>query len=296
MKIILSRKSLDSQYGGIPSPIIKTPDGVEKFFPIPIPRKSDIKYEDLHMYDNFMVVDLLKDIPFKRNGEDSCHLDPDIRRSYLSELKRPREWRRAFGQSRAAQGHLHNCEVGEGDVFLFFGWFKFAELVDKKFRFRNHSDYRNGFHAIYGYLQVGRSYDPKFNKIPDWLGYHPHIKYPDFYSSKRNVIYVASDRFNHNGKTIGKPGSSLFEFSEKLILTQKGQDKRTKWELPMFFHPDNKVEMSYNLEKNWSKNEENSKAILKSANRGQEFVIKKDPKGKIEEWCLSLIRDNKTTE
>ena len=45
MKVILSRKGFDSQYGGMPSPIL--PDGT--MLSLPIPSKDDnIKYSDLN--------------------------------------------------------------------------------------------------------------------------------------------------------------------------------------------------------------------------------------------------------
>lgn len=51
-----------------------------------------------------------------------AHLDPDLRRDALP--TRPNGWRPAFGQSGAAAGHLFNQEVGIGDLFMFFGWFR----------------------------------------------------------------------------------------------------------------------------------------------------------------------------
>jgi len=40
MKVILSRKGFDSQYGGMPSPIL--PDGT--LLSLPIPSKTDMNY------------------------------------------------------------------------------------------------------------------------------------------------------------------------------------------------------------------------------------------------------------
>src|ERR1039457_5863524 len=105
MKVILSRKGLDSENGGIPSPIIKSELGYRKFYPIPIPREdSDVKYRNLLLFDNLKVSDFLRDIPLRSNKTESCHLDPDIRESYLN--KRPKGWQKAFGQSGIAQDHL----------------------------------------------------------------------------------------------------------------------------------------------------------------------------------------------
>lgn len=296
MKVVLSRKGLDSQYGGIPSPIIKSENGYRRFYPIPIPDElSDVRYSDLVLFSQHKVSDFLHDVPLKSMKSESCHLDPDIRQSYLP--KRPAGWQGAFGQSHIAQDHLRIQEVGEGDVFLFFGWFQFAELKDDRFQFVKKKDYPNGFHAVYGYLQVKKMYDLlKDEPIPSWLEGHPHVKYKSLeaYKVKSNAIYTADQFFCHNGQKIEKNGSALFTFSEDLILTQKGQDKRTRWELPSIFHPDNGVELSYNPTKNWGK--ENGKATLKSAYKGQEFVVKADPDGKVEEWCYWLIMNHTITE
>ena len=51
------------------------------------------------------------------------------------------EDRCAFGQTSAAQSHLKNNGVGEGDVFLFFGLFAEVGTGDPH-------------HRIFGYLKV----------------------------------------------------------------------------------------------------------------------------------------------
>ena len=295
MKVILSRKGLDSENGGIPSPIIETEDGDWKYFPIPIPRdKSDIKYSDLTLFDDYKVSDFLKDVPLKSKPSQTCHLDPDLRKSYLR--NRPDGWQRAFGQSRAAEGHLRRSGVGRGndkrDVFLFFGWFQFAEYKDGKFQFIKNPEFKNGFHAIYGYLQVDDIVDPQINDVPSWLVDHPHVQDKDteIYRGKNNVVYTSTDSFYYKSKRINRKGSSLFTFSDELILTQKGQKRRTQWELPSIFHPENGVQLSYNPAKNWEK--PNGKALFKSASKGQEFVVKTDPDGNIEQWCVDLIKNH----
>lgn len=295
MKVILSRKGLDSENGGIPSPIIETEQGQWKYFPIPIPReKSDVKYSDLTLFDDYKVSDFLRDEPLKSKASETCHLDPDLRRSYLKH--RPEGWQRAFGQSRAAQGHLRKQGVGEGDVFLFFGWFKFTEYKNGKFQFVENPDYPNGFHAIYGYLQVDDVIDPQTDKIPSWLVDHPHVrdKDTDLYRGKNNVVYTSMGSFCYKNKRIDRKGSSLFTFTDDLILTRKGEKNRTQWELQSIFHPDNRIQLSYNPAKNWEKLSGN--AMFRSASRGQEFVVKNDPDRKIEEWCFDLIASHPVTD
>ncbi len=296
MKVILSRKGLDSQYGGIPSPVIKTEHGY-RFFPIPIPEEnSDVRYDNLLLFGTYKVSDFLKDVPLKSMKSDTCHLDPDIRNSYLH--SRPEGWEKAFGQSHIAQDHLRIQKVGAGDVFLFFGWYQFAEFKNRRFQFIKSDEYPNGFHAIYGYLQVKKVYD-LFNgeSVPKWLESHPHIKYKslDAYKNKSNSIYVADPFFTYNDKRLQKNGSALFCFNDDLILTQKGHQNRTEWELPGIFHPDNGVRMSYNPnKKNWGL--PNGKTTLRSASKGQEFVVKTDPNGQIEQWCYELILNHTVTD
>lgn len=292
MKVIISRKGLDSENGGIPSPVIKTQYGY-RFFPIPIPSEnSNVKYSDLLLFDGHKVSDFLRDNPLKAKNKNvqTCHLDPDIRMSYLP--NRPAGWQRAFGQSHIAQDHLRKYMVGEGDVFLFFGWFQYAELVDGKFKFIKSKDYPNGFHAIYGYLQVDEIIDPNGKNLPAWLANHPHVKFKGTteFKNKSNVVYTSAQLFKYKNQQVEKNGSALFNFNENLILTRKGEDKRTHWELPSIFHPENGVELSYNTAINWGHG--NGKALLNSADKGQEFIVKADPDGKIAEWCNKLIRSH----
>jgi len=298
MKIILSRKGLDSQYGGIPSPIIKSVDGHFRFCPIPIPEAgANVKYVDLNLLDGHKISEFLIDVPLKSMSEQTCHLDPDIRESYLSE--RPEGWQKAFGQSHIAQDHLRRQGVGVGDVFLFFGWFQFAELMDNNhFRFKKDSHYPNGFHAIYGYMQVEKIYDLKLKvSIPEWLKGHPHVKYEslDFYNKKSNFIYTAGQYFKYQDQRTEKKGSALFDFSEDLILTRNDQGNRSYWELPGIFHPEKGVELSYNPEKNWGKLT-NGKAFIRTARKGQEFVVKTDPNREVERWCIDLILGHVVTD
>jgi hypothetical protein len=295
MKVILSRKGLDSENGGIPSPIIQNSYGEWRMYPIPIPRaNTDVNYSDLTLFDDYKVSDFLKDVAFKSKGAETCHLDPDIRQPYLH--NRPLGWHRAFGQSRTAQDHLKKFGVGEGDVFLFYGWFQFAEVKNGKFRYVKNKDYPNGFHAIYGYLQVDKVIDPNGNDVPPWLADHPHVKLKDSapYRYKSNVVYTSTDFFFYKNQRVDKKGSILFTFSDDLILTRKGQQNRTIWELPSLFHPDNGVQLSYNPANNWDKMLD--KAVLRSARRGQEFVVKADPEGKVEQWCYELITSHSVTD
>jgi len=104
MKIIFSRKGVDSSFGGVASPIL--PDGT--LLSLPIPRSSSISYNQLNINGQSLgpiVKDLTKG---KIMGEDSLHLDPDLRASMYP--RRP-GWRPLFGQRGAHQRHLHHHGV-----------------------------------------------------------------------------------------------------------------------------------------------------------------------------------------
>lgn len=293
MKVILSRKGMDSEYGGIPSPIIQSKHGYWKFYSMPIPTEnSDIRYDDLYLFDEVKASSFIKDLGLKSRKYEFCHLDPDIRESYLKE--RPIGWRRNFGQVKAAQTHLENNQIGIGDVFLFFGWFKRAEYVNGKFQYIKDKDFPNGFHAIYSYLQIKEIYRPNNQKTPEWLDYHPHVKYQneDEFNNDNNTIYVTSELFNYP-EHFNKNGSISFVFSDDLILTKKGQPNRTTWELPIELHPNSGVKLSYNTIDRWTI--ENNKAILKSASKGQEFIFT-DSEETVEKWCIELIKMHSVTD
>lgn len=116
MRVILSRKGFDSKTGGAASPIL---DG--KFMSIPIPgAESNIFYKDLYWKDKISYLKVMKDLNIKHFSE--AHLDPDLRKSAYKE--RHPDWRVAFGQCEAQLSPLNKEGVAEGDLFLFFGWFK----------------------------------------------------------------------------------------------------------------------------------------------------------------------------
>ena len=192
MKIILSRKGFDAEYGGQPSPIL--PDGTLLSLPIPA-KHENIKYTDL-AYDNETYYKIIKELEPKTKIQEkcNCHLDPDI---YKEVLPRIIEWRGLFGQMGSSQGHLRNNNVGVGDIFLFFGWFRKTELKNNKLQ------YKKGFpdlHVIYGFLEVGKMY--LNNQLPERVKYHPHS---DDYNDNNNCIYEAASylSFNNNIKGFG---------------------------------------------------------------------------------------------
>jgi len=273
MKIILSRKGFDSSFGGYPSPIL--PDG--KMVSLPIPRKDDLRYSDLLVEDGLTYYDVMRQLKpnIKIDGiwhriekETKCHLDPDI---YRNVIPRKSDWRPCFGQIDSAQRHLEEQGIGEGDLFLFFGWFK---------RTRNHNgelefdpNERN-LHAIFGYMQIDEIMKITNNiNVPEWLEYHPHNS-ENRRNNKSNTMYIARRNSSWNNNL---DGAGNLEFNENLILTKKGLS-RTKWSLPDLFRS---AEISYHSKDSWKN------GYFQSAARGQEFVIKDNKK--VEEWAMRLI-------
>ena len=217
MKVILSRKGFDSAFGGYPSPIL--PNG--EMISLPIPLNDAIRYSDLKMIGS-TYYDLMADLKprIKSNGEwldlneeTRCHLDPDI---HKESIDRESSWKPCFGQIDSAQSHLENQQVSEGDLFLFFGWFRKTSFQNGKIEFDAHE---KSLHAIFGYLQIGeiKKVNHKFD-IPKWLAYHPHTNYKRR-NNKTNTIYIAQDNLSWNSSL---PGAGRFMFNDKLFLTKKG--------------------------------------------------------------------------
>jgi len=279
MKIILSRKGFDSGYGGYASPIL--PDG--RLASLPIPDSSDkTTYSELNIASFGRYYDLmLKLCPKIKEGNKrgsltantACHLDPDI---YKEVLKRPAQWKGCFGQIGAAQRHLLNQNVSEGDIFLFFGWFRKTKYDDMaKLMFdRNDS---TGVHLIYGFLQVGEIIRTCRDKFPQWLRQHPHVLDNRRFCEKSNTLYLSSDTFSFNNKI---PGYGVFRFNDDLVLTKQGMTRRC-WGLPNCFK---NIQISYhgdNSKYGWRE------TYFLSAAKGQEFVIAANDE--ILMWTRELI-------
>ena len=128
-RVILSRKGFDSKYGGRPSPIFKNDD----IFSLPIPQngKSPKKYHELK-FNGINGTQALKEVSATQvTSEDFCHYDPALNDKIG-----------LFGQAGSAQSELKNNDVGIGDLFLFFGWFKKTENP------------KIDIHKIFGWLEI----------------------------------------------------------------------------------------------------------------------------------------------
>ena len=266
MKIILSRKGFDSSNGKQPNPIL--PDGTLLSLPIPDPDGNNT-FSSL-FWDGMSFYDIIRSLRPRTqlNGNDMCHLDPDLRKDVRDRLL---GWEPAFGQSGSALTHLRNYGVSKGDLFLFFGWFKDTDM--------NHQGklvYKKGakdLHVIYGYMQIGEIIE-QMADAPDWLQDHPHIGDKKNRNIEKNAIFLPADElsFMPNVK-----GYGLLDFRKDRVLTKNGMS-RGKWDLPSFFKD---VKISHHPDP-WKDNYFQSAAI------GQEFVLDANPQ--IMDWAKKIIK------
>lgn len=265
MRIILSRKGFDTQYGGQPSPIL--PDGT--LLSLPIPSKFEkLKFSEL-TYNGKSYLDIIKELnpTSKINEKYTCHLDPDLRKDATI---RETKWRPLFGQTKSAQGHLSKSGITNGDLFLFFGTFKATEYNNGRISYiKGASD----VHVIFGYLQIGHIHSD-FGSFKPEIKYHPHSQ-ERFADDKNNCIYEASERLSLIENI---EGAGCLTFHEDLVLTKKGYSK-SKWELPLFFKD---VNMSYHSMNSFASD------YFQSAAKGQEFVI--EDNRAVQEWATNIIR------
>ncbi|UCS93745.1 hypothetical protein KZP23_01525 [Echinicola marina] len=265
MRIVLSRKGFDMQYGGQPSPIL--PDGTLLSLPIPENKETltfgGISHEGQSYFDIIQTLNPRTAI----DSQSACHLDPDIVKEAIPRLP---NWRPLFGQAGAAQGHLAKSGVGKGDLFLFFGTFRQTEMENGFLRYVKKAP---DVHLIYGYLEVGEVHD-HFESLAADVKYHPHA-HERFRKSVNNCIYEASDRL---GIQPEYPGAGVLKYHQGLKLTKDGYSK-SRWDLPAFFKG---IEISYHSEKSFQGE------YFQSAAKGQEFVMEANEQ--VVNWAKGLIQ------
>ena len=258
MKLILSRKGLDSSAGGYPSLIF--PDGT--LFSIPIPdKKTSIAYSDLNFsYNGKPIQKILNDLTNKKiksgrkhfcdyqTDKFKCHYDPmfiDFKNdSYI-----------VLGQEGTNASHLINQDVKERDIFLFWGWFKEVEKVNGKWRYKKNAP---DIHLIWSYMEVEKRLIVKDNKeeiLKDYpfLAKHPHIEVK---RKNPNVIFL-SKKFKK------------LKFHKNIVLTDIENYKgRSYWKLPKFFNQP----QAFSYLKNFMQINDEYVSV-QSPNRGQEFIL-----------------------
>jgi hypothetical protein len=257
MKVVLSRKGFDSQYGRIPSPIL--PDGTLLSLPIPT-SESGCRFSELHHGDlqySDLIVTLGGD---EGQANGCCHLDPDLRPG------RAHGWVPAFGQTGAAQTHLANQGVGIGDLFLFFGRFRQTEYADDgRLRYVRGAAVQ---HIAFGYLQVGQIVQGQDVRDYPW---HPHAENPD--PLPNNTIYVASDRL----ALAEAPGADVLDYRQDRVLSVPGNSP-SRWQVlgwmkdtTISYHRPASIKDGY----------------FQSAAKGQEFVVDVTPS--VREWATAIV-------
>lgn len=285
MKLIFSRKGFDSQYGGKPSPIF--PDG--SMLSLPIPSQGDTRQLGELMHGDINIGDLAADLTGGRaNRASHIHFDPDLHGPMLA---RDPGWRPAFGQVAAAQSHLANQGVGVGDLFLFFGWFRRVENHAGQWRYIPGSP---DFHAIFGWLQVGKviRINERINDLAinyPWLKSHPHVAAASRFESQNNTIYVGADALRLRRTLMGVSGGGVFrEFLPRHRLTAEGK-ARSLWRLPAWFSPEGRLSsLSYHgLHSRWTRLGDST--LLQTVAKGQEFVLNCDDYPESEGWIESLF-------
>lgn len=234
MKIILSRKGFDGSNGGMPSPIL--PDGTMLSMPIPDDSGDNSLTFDKLVWNGTKYSDILYQLQGRKKSDYSllsCHLDPDIRKDIRE--KTIDDWKPAFGQMESAQGHLANCGVNEGDLFLFFGWFQQTEYDSNgclRYARSNTDFYKDSeLHAVYGYMQVGKIInDPEEIKQYYW---HAHALDSKICRTN-NTLYIPTEQLSFAPDL---PGYGTLNYSKSKVLTLEGKTKGT-WINYKFLQPD----------------------------------------------------------
>ncbi len=282
VKIILSRKGFDASAGKAASPIFPSGELCSLPIPEPVPSGHAKRYEEIRIGCQSLGT-IVNDLTEGKVKPDSlAHLDPDLN---MASIPRLANWRPVFGQAGAAERHLLNHGVKEGDVFVFYGWFRQVEQVAGRYRYvKSAAD----MHVIFGWLQIERRIPvDHLSEIPAWALDHPHCKKTRY--SSIDSIYISTDRMSLPNVIINKSGAGVFQkFNPALRLTAPNMS-RSIWRLPGWFYPiENKPGLSYHRSLRRWKLEEDY-VLLNSVGRGQEFVLDCQDYPEAIDWLTSLL-------
>lgn len=278
MKIVFSRKGLDSAAGGIPSPLV---DGRPLSIPIPANgTPSACVYSDLVS----PIPEILDDLGKGMDRSEPCHLDPDVDAAILRG-PRPSGWRGSLGQVGAAQSHLANQGIGRDDVFVFWGLFRAVERAEGAWRFVGKPQ-----HRIFGWLQVaevlavGEDWRNALRCYP-WLEGHPHLRAG---WGPGNTVYVAADDLRLGGSNTDLAGFGRLHLGKR--LTVSADNGVSTWNVPAWLDPSRGgTGMTYHPPARWLGN-----GMLRAAPRGQEFVADAGTRRDALEWLETLIGGDET--
>lgn len=271
-KLILSRKGFDSSAGGGPSPILG-----QHPLSLPIPQAgTQVPYETLQGPEGNSYAAWMQKLGI--TIPETAHHDPDLVRH--SRARKP-GWKAGFGQTGAALRHLQNEGVGEGDLFLFFGWFRQAEQDQAgKWQFQRKAP---DLHVLFGYLEVGRIIDLNQEVPPSWAQDHPHWVRRDQFGPKGNALFIGAEQ---SSIWPGKAGAGEFSPHPAHTLTDISGPKirRSLWRLPSVFFDNGQCQLSYHRHKTGLPMADGFQ--LDIARRGQEFVCDRSPEH--EAWVQQL--------
>jgi hypothetical protein len=121
------------------------------------------------------------------------------------------------------------------------------------------------------------------------MAYHPHLQGT---FGPNNTLYVARRQLQLDEQKLPLPGAGIFtHFSPNLQLTAPNCTRRI-WRLPAWLYPTSgKPPLSYHRQmKNWTLDDRS--VTLRSAARGQEFVLDSKYYPEAITWAKSLITTN----
>lgn len=223
MRIILSRKGIDSGNINLASPIL--PNGTMLSIPIPTDDYTEISYKDIeYQGQSFDVI-----LHYLNRGRDlnlpydNIHLDPDIRVDLYHDV--PKQWEPAFGTRSGDEAAVRPQTIAQpGDIFLFFGRFRHA---DESFKYIS-----SDLHCVWGYMQVKKVLVDR-DEIAQY-SWHPHAKAERLLNQRCNTLYLPVSSLSWNSNI---PGFGALKFTKNCQLTIPGQT-RAKWKKQPFYMPD----------------------------------------------------------
>ena len=265
MKVIFSRKGIDSAYGKGVSPIF--PNGDMLSLPIPVKGKekgihySRISYRGESLQRTKKQLGVLTE-------SNHCHCDPYINPMIQIEGQ---SWCPSFGTHGAAASHLLNEGVAIGDLFLFFGTFR--NVIKGSAGTWSYDMGFQAVHVLFGYLFVKEILH--LNIIADQmkakqkgLNKHPHIQ--NTYSIN-NLLFISD-----------VDSSGPFKFHNELILSNDPR-KKSVWRVPNFFG-----DCAISRHRNTNRFQKANEYLLwKTVSIGQEFVCQENDD--VNGWAKNLI-------
>lgn len=187
------------------------------------------------------------------------------------------EGKQSFGNRK---DHIYDAENGvlkrrgpNGRSLFVFRMFQHTEYEGNRLRFCK----GQGFHMIFGWLQIEQMCYSCKDTIPDWLQYHAHMR--EYYRDRPdNCIYIGRKQSSWDEHIAGY--GTFSNYHEALVLTKSGET-RSKWNLPQELRP---FSITYHKESSWKE------GYFQSALRGQEFVFEES--SVVEDWAKKLINEN----